>query len=306
MNSPDTKTQHNSSLLSAYLMLSLTALFWGGNTVVGRFASDYVPPFTLSFLRWCIAFAVIVLLGWRYVWAQRMLFWRCRGLLVFTSLIGVAYFNSLQYWALNWTSAIHAGVLNAAMPVAVFSLTWLMRIEKANRRQMFGMTAAALGALTIISNGDLAILLNFGINFGDFLMVLAVIGFALYSVLLRRLPQNLNPIGLLTVQTAIGSMGVAPFFLYELLQGEVVQFGYETLAILICVGIFPSVLAYLFWIKGIMTAGPNTAALFVNLVPIFASLLAVGFLGETFHLYHGISIALTFFGIYLAIFRSKV
>ncbi|MFC1665826.1 DMT family transporter [Pseudomonadota bacterium] len=287
-------------------MLSLTALFWGGNTVVGRFAADYVSPFTLSFLRWCIAFALIVLVGGKYVWAQREVYWRCRGLVVITSLMGVAYFNTLQYWALHWTTAIHAGVLNAVMPVAVFSLTWLMGIERASGRQLMGMLAAGLGCLTIVSGGDVRVLVDFEINFGDFLMLLAVAGFALYSVLLRRLPTNLNPIGLLTAQTAIGSLGVAPFFLYELSQGEVIKFSYETLLILVYVGIFPSVLAYLFWIKGVLAAGANTAVLFINLVPVSASVLAVWFIGETFHLYQAIAMALIFFGIYLAVFRAKV
>lgn len=197
---------------SAYLMLSLTAIFWGGNSVVGRFATDYVPPFTLSFLRWSIAFGIIVLIGWKLVWAQRLLFWRSRYLLLLTSLLGIAFFNTLQYWALNWTTAIHAGVLNATMPVAVFFLTWVMGIEVASRWQLLGLAAAALGSLTIVAKGDLGVLLTSKVNFGDALMIVAVIGFAFYSVLLRRLPPNLNPIGLLTVQTAIGSLGVAPFF----------------------------------------------------------------------------------------------
>ena len=273
---------------------------------MGRFATEYVSPFTLSFLRWCIAFALIVLVGWKYVWAQRVLYWRCRGLVVATSLLGVAFFNTLQYWALNWTTAIHAGVLNATMPVAVFSLTWFMGIERANGRQLLGMVAATLGCLTIVSSGDVSVLVGFEINFGDFLMLLAVAGFALYSVLLRRLPADLNPIGLLTVQTAIGSLGVAPFFLYELSQGEVIQLTNETFLILIYVGIFPSVLAYLFWIKGVLAAGANTAVLFINLVPVSSSVLAVLFIGETFHLYQAIAMALIFFGIYLAVFRAKV
>jgi len=184
--------------------------------------------------------------------------------------------------------------------MAVFTLTWALGHERANRMQVLGMALATLGVIVVVLRGDPTTLLALDLNRGDGIMLLSVLSWALYSVFLRGMPPQVDPLGLLSVLVAIGLAGIAPFYAWDLWQGLHFDIDGRTASILAYVSIGPSVLAYFFWIKAVRIGGANLAGLSFTLVAVFASLFAIVFLDESLHLYHLAGIAMIFAGIWLA------
>lgn len=289
-------------LQSPYLLLTLTTLFWAGNITLGKVAAlGFIGPFTLSFLRWTIAALILLPFGWRHMRAQRTLYRAHWWALVLPGLAGIAAYNTLQYWALRHTTAINASVIGAAMPGGIFLLTWLLGQERANRWQIFGMVLLIVGVLYVALRGDPDMLLGMHFNIGDVALIVAVALFCVYSVSLRRLPAALHFTGMLTVLIIIGAVGVAPFFLWEAVTQPLPKLSWKTLAMVLYVGIFPSVLAYFCWNRAILLAGANLAALMMNLTVVFVTLLAVLLLDEKLALFHLIGFAMIFSGLFLSI-----
>ena len=287
------------------LLLILTTLFWGGNAVVGKFALNYMSGIELSFWRWVLAFLILFPFAWRACLRDLGYYRTHLRLLLLLAILSVSIYNSFQYLALQFTSAINVGVVSATMPLEVFLLTWLFGQERATWLQKLGMLVALVGVCWVISRGDLRLLLGLQLNPGDLLMLIAVFCFALYSVLFRKLPPELDRLGLLLLLIFIGIFGILPFYLWDISGRETFVLQPDTLLILAYVGIFPSILSYYFWNRAVMLGGANQAGLFSNLISVFASLLAVIFLGETLRLYHLIGMSLVFLGILMATYLSK-
>lgn len=287
-------------LATALALLVLTTAFWGGNAVVGRSANEVIPAFTLSFYRWVFAALILFPFGLPRALRQWPLYARQWKRLIPLGILSVTLYNTLQYWALNWTTAINVGVVSAAMPMAVFTLTWALGYERANRMQLLGMVLATLGVIVVVLRGDPGTLLSLDVNRGDGIMLLSVLSWAAYSAFLRTMPLQFDPLGLLTVLVVIGLAGIAPFYAWDLWQGLHFEINTRTSLTIAYVSIGPSVLAYMFWIKAVRLGGANLAGLSFTLVAVFASLFAIAFLDESLHGYHVAGIAMIFLGILLA------
>jgi len=307
MNDPkETAPAAAGPINSPIFLLTLTTLFWAGNITLGKVATlGYVGPFTLSFLRWTIAALILLPFGLGHIRAQWPVYRANAGKLILPGLIGITAYNTLQYWGLGYTSAINASVIGAAMPGGIFLLTWLLGQEKANRWQLGGMALLIAGVLYVALRGDPAVLAALSFNIGDVAIVVAVIFFCIYSVSLRRVPPELQFTGMLTALVVIGALGVAPFFAWEVATQPPPRVSWETLGIVLYVGIFPSVLAYFCWNRAILLAGANLAAIMMNLTTVFATLLAVTLLGETLAAFHLIGFGLIFGGLYLSIIVGR-
>ena len=288
---------------SAVLLLTMCTAFWAGNTVVGKVAAGYVPPFSLSFWRWVVALAVILPFGWRALALERRWYMRHWRFVFLLALLSVACYNTFQYWALNWTSAINVGVITAILPILIFSLTWFLGHERATGYQVAGVVVSVLGVGVVVCRGDLTILVQLQFSIGDGLILIAVSSWAVYSVLLKKLPSTLNSVGLLTALILFGLIGMLPLLVWDIAHGQYFKLDTNTGIILLYVGIFPSVLAFLFWNRAVEIGGANLAGVLNNLIPIFATALAVVFLGEELHSFHVLGIGLIFVGIYLATLR---
>jgi drug/metabolite transporter (DMT)-like permease len=287
------------------ILLILTTLFWGGNAVVGKYALNFMSGIELSFWRWVLAFVILLPFAWRACLRDLAYYRRHIALLTLLALLSVSLYNSFQYLALQWTSAINVGVVSATMPLSVFLLTWLFGQERANGLQKLGMLLALIGVGVVVSRGELQVLFGLQLNPGDLLMLTAVFGFALYSVLVKKLPTELDKLGLLLFLIFLGTIGILPFYLWDTSGRETLSLNIDTLLILGYVGIFPSILSYYFWNKAVLIGGANQAGLYCNLISVFASLLAVLFLGEAFRPFHVIGMVTIFLGILLATYLSK-
>lgn len=286
--------------LPPHALLILCVFFWAGNAIVGKVASGHIPAFTLSFWRWVLALIIILPFGFRSVRRQWKFYGKNWKFLLVIAFLSVTIYNTFQYWALNWTSAINVGIISASLPIIILLLTTLTGHEKPNPYQYGGAVLAAVGVLYVISRADIEVLLNLSVNVGDGLILVAVLGWAFYSVLLRRLPADIEQVGLLTVLIALGIAGIVPFYAWDLIHNRTFVLNRSAVLILGYVSIFPSVLAYVFWNRAVHAGGANLAGLFVNLIPVFVALLAIIFLGERLAVYHLVGIGLIFAGIYVA------
>ncbi len=283
----------------AYLLLTLAVLFWAGNFVLGRAVRAEIPPVGLAFWRWLVA----TLLLWPFAWPRlRRELPEARRrfpILTLLALLGVGSFNTLVYSGLQRTSALNASLLQSLMPILVALFSDFLFQDRVTPRQLFGILLSFSGAVLILFEGRLGAILAFRLNPGDLLVVLAVVCYALYTALLRLRP-GLHPLSFLLVTFGLGTLMILPFYLWESLSGRAVTLNVPTLASVLYVAIFPSILSYFFYNRGVALIGANRAGLFAHLMPLFGSLLAVLLLGEVFGLHHALGMALILAGIGLA------
>lgn len=303
-----TMTQHAASerepaqtgAATAYLLLVVAMLSWSGNMIVGRALAGIVPPLGLSLMRWTIAFLVVLPFAGAEIVAKRAVILRRWRILLLLGLLGLTLCNSLSYVALQWTTALNAALVNSAGPMMTLLAAFLINRERAAPWQIAGLVVSLAGVLAIVLRGDPAAILALSINRGDLAMLTSVAIWSVYTVLLRRRPPELSPIGLLAVLFGIGAVTVLPLRLAESWAGRSLPGTPDALLGYLYVGIFPAVVAFFGWNRGVATIGPNRASLFNHLLPAFSAGLAYLFLGERIAGFHLAGGALIFVGIFLA------
>ena len=284
-------------LASPYLLLTLTPFFWSCNWIIGRALHEDMPPMALTFFRWLLASLVLipfVVSKLARDWPTIRAHWRTMALL---GSIGIALHNAIAYIGLNYTTATNGVVLNSFIPVMIIAMAWAFFGERLTRVQLLGVAVSLVGVLAILSGGSLATLARFRLNAGDLCVILAMAMWSLYTVLLRRRPLGLDRLSFLFVLAILGVVIMLPLWLGETLLIRSPVWSARAFAALIGVAIFSSVLAYIFWNRGVELLGPAVAGLFVHLMPVFGALLAWLFLGERLEAYHLAGMALILTGI---------
>jgi drug/metabolite transporter (DMT)-like permease len=292
-------TKHTHWYTNPYLLLTLTALFWSGNMVLGRGIRADVPPMALAFWRWAIAFMLVLPLALPHFKSQWPLLKKGWKPVVILGLLGVGCYNTFAYIALQHTSATNAVLLNSFIPVATIAISWAFLGKHLRRLEAFGVVISLCGAMTIVARGDLDILLHLNLNLGDAWMLLAVMVWAIYTVGLAWRPAGVHPMLMLAAMTAVGLTVLFPAYLWEMAQGRAINVNLGSLASLAYVGLFPSFLGYIFYNRGVGEVGASKASLFIHLMPVFGTLLSALFLGEIPLWYHYLGIGLIFTGIWL-------
>ncbi len=287
-----------------YLLLSLTSLFWAGNVVLGRFVAGKIPPMTLSFIRWSAAFLIVLPFAWKYLARDWAAIRKQLGLMVLLSFTGIAVFNCLGYWSLQYTQALNALLLQSSGPLFVALFALLLFGIRLTLAQAFGIVISMTGVLVILLRGDFATLSSIEFNKGDIGYTLALVIFGLYSALAAKRPL-IHPLSFLAFTTGCGALFIIPLIGWEIGNGEYMTVSAVTMAALVYVAIFPSTLAYLFFNRGIELIGPNRAAPFFHLIPVFGSVLAIVFLGERPQLFHIVGYALVLAGVFIAARRAS-
>lgn len=273
------------ALLWPYLILSAAPLCWAGNIVLARGVADLLPPVAFAFWRWTLAFVLILPFTLRQLAADRRAIARGWKILLLLSLLGISSFNALLYTAVHTTTAINGSLIQSSMPAVIVLLSLLLYREKVSFRQMAGVVLCILGAALIVLRGELKTLIAMSFVQGDLLMIIAVSGYALYSALLRRRPP-IHPLSLLTATFFLGAAGLLPAYLVELSAVGFFPLNREIVLSILYVALFPSIVAYFCWNKGVDLLGPNRAGLFINLIPVFTALLSVWLLDESIRTFH--------------------
>jgi drug/metabolite transporter (DMT)-like permease len=237
--------------------------------------------------------------AWRHIKADWPIIrghWR---IIFALAAIGVASFNTLVYLGLQTTTALNAVLLQSAIPICIFVFAYIIFRDTIRPIQAVGILLSLAGIMAIVARGDVAAIHGLAFNQGDLLVFAAVVLWAIYSVLLRKRPA-LHPLSFLTLTIIISVVLLAPLYAWEHLSGRVMHFDHTTVLAVGYVAIFPSVLAYLFYNRGVDLIGAGRAGTFIHLMPLFGSIMAILFLGESFHMYHAVGIALILGGLMLA------
>ena len=287
-----------------YLLLSLTSLFWAGNIVLARHVAGHVPPLTLSCIRWIGTFLILLPFAWPHLrkdWPVLRAHW---PMMVFLSAIGFAYNNAISYWAMQYTEALNALLIQSAGPLFVALWSLILFGVRLTGAQLAGITISLAGVLTIILRGDFSALASISFNRGDLMFASSLVSFGLYSALIPRRPVT-HALSLISFTTCCGALMLLPFSLWEFSTGARLKFDLISMATLGYAVIFPSTLAYLFFNRGLALIGPNRAAPFFHLVPVFGSAMAILLLGEKLRLFHLVGYALVLAGVVIASRRAS-
>lgn len=283
-----------------YLLLSLSALLWSGNFVLSRAVNTLIPPVGLNFWRWVVALAVLAPLALPKMKRQWGLVRQNPRFIALSGLLSVTLFNLLIYSAVHTTTAINAVLINSIIPVFIIGLSRLFYGVRMTSRQRFGIGLSLAGVMVIVLRGEAAAVAALSLHRGDFLVLVAALVWALYSVELRRYPEGLDPFVFLFAIALCGLVVLAPFYAWEMARGEMVRPTPATLASIAYVGVFASVVAFAAWNAGIRRVGAHVGGQFIHLMPVFSTLLAMLFLGERVRPFHLAGIALIVAGIFFA------
>jgi drug/metabolite transporter (DMT)-like permease len=289
---------------STVLLLTVPPLLWAGNAIVGRLVRSAVPPMTLNLLRWTIALAVLLPLGWMTLRQAGVLEairvrWRRYALL---GLLGIGMYNSLQYLALQSSTPINVTLVASGMPVWMMLVGRLFYGMPVRTRQVAGALLSIVGVLVVLCRGDVDQLLALRLVAGDLYMILATIAWSFYSWMLLQ-PQDAPALradwaAFLGTQVAFGLLWSGAFAGVEWgIGASPIAWSWPVAAALLFVAVCPAVLAFALWGAGIRRAGPGIGAFFVNLTPLFTALLSSAFLGELPHAYHVLAFLLIVGGI---------
>ena len=287
----------NSAIASPYLLLALAALFWASNWIIGRGLASEIPPLAMGFFRWFFATLILAPFGWRHLRREWPIVRENGRIMLSLGVIGVGFHSALAYLGLNYTTATNSVILNSFVPVMIIVLSWRFADERLSTTQLIGVAVSLVGVLAILSQASVDRLLSFRLNGGDLLVILAMAMWSVYTIGLRWRPPGLHLLTFLLVLACVGTMCVLPLYLCELAFGRHMSVNATNLGALAAIALFPSVLAHIFWARGVQLVGANVAGLFVHLVPVFGVGLALVFLDERLAIYHVVGAALILLGI---------
>jgi drug/metabolite transporter (DMT)-like permease len=290
---------HNWIANQPYLLLSITALCWAGNAIVGRLAAGHIAPVTLSFLRWSFAFLIILPFAWKHLVRDWAAIRGRLGIMIVLSITGIGAFNTLQYWALEHTQALNTLLLQSAGPLFVAGWSLLLLGVRLTLAQAGGIAVSLAGVLVILLHGDLTTLKNIEFNKGDLIFTVALAIFGLYSVLSLKRPA-IHGLSFVAFTFGAGAACLIPLFIWELFARPLMQIDTANLLTLAYVALFPSTIAYLCFNRGVQLIGANRAAPFFHVVPVFGTVMSIVFLGEHPQAFHFIGFALVLTGVFVA------
>ena len=286
---------------TAYIFLFFATLFWSGNFIVGKAASIFeIPPFTLNFYRWLFAWLILAPFTLKEIFEKKKYILENIKLIMILGISSITLFNSIVYYSLNFTNVISGVLMISTIPVMIIFFSWIFKIEKTNVYQIFGVIFSLLGVVTIITKAELNLLLNLDFNKGDLWMVVAMFSWAIYSALLKKKKHELSQISLLETIISMGLIFLFPIYIIEMKMGYHMILNVPFVLTLTYVVLFPGLASFLFWIKGIAIIGVNRSGIFLHLMPIMSTILAIIIFEEKFMFYHFVGAILILTGIFLS------
>lgn len=283
-----------------YALLAIAVLLWAGNWVFARAMRFDVPPVALAFWRWVVALVILSPLAYSHVRQQWRVMLRSWRVLCLLALLATVFQHIPVYIGLRDTTATNGALLNSTTPIMIFVLSRVLVGELWSVRQALGVAISLGGVLAIVAGGEFSVLASLQLNGGDLWVLLATLSWAVYTVCLRWRPAELDPLAMLWTISAIGVVAILPLYAWELATGRTLHVTTIALTGIAYMGVFATVVAYVFWNRAVQQVGPNRAGPFMYLMLVYTPLLAIVFLDERLQLYHFIGCALILGGIYLA------
>ncbi|MGK6312081.1 DMT family transporter [Neorhizobium sp. DT-125] len=284
---------------TAYLSLVIATLAWGGNAVAGKLAVGHVSPMTLTFLRWLVAAVIIFAISMPQIRKDWPVVRKNLPILAFLGVMGYVVFNAALYTAVNYTTAINVTVEQVLIPMLIFVMNFALFRMKVSWAQILGFTLTFVGGLITAVHGDFNTLMTLTVNIGDAIMMIAIAGYAIYTVALRWRPQ-INWRTLMAVPALVALIFSAPLVFWEYSADRLIWPDTTGWVIVLYTAVFASLIAQVLYIVGVEKIGPNRAGLFINLIPVFGTLLSVALIGEDLQSFHIVALVLALGGIAIA------
>ena len=285
----------------AYALLFLATLFWSGNFLVGKFASQYqIPPFSLNFYRWLFAWLILVPFTFQEIVKKREYILKNYKYYSVLGITSVTIFNSIVYYSLNFTQVISGVLMISTIPVMIIFISSILKIEKTNIFQILGVSCSFIGVLLIITKANLGTLINLDFNKGDITMVFGMLAWATYSALLKKKKHKLSQLTLLEVVISFGFIFLIPIYFIEYKMGHRIIINQNFFIILFYVVLFPGLASFIFWIKGVSLIGANRAGIFLHMMPVLSAIMAMIIFNEKFMFYHMLGAIFILTGILLS------
>ncbi len=282
-------------------MLTFCAFFWSGNFIVGKFATLYeVPPLTLNFFRWLIVWIILIPFTAKDIFINIKIIKEKFYSILLMSITSISIFNSVVYYSLNFTQVLNGALMISTIPVLIIFISFIFRVEKINLNQVLGLILSITGVVIIITQLEFSRLIHLDLNKGDLWLLVAMLSWAIYSTMLKTHKTGLNYLTFISVIVTLGLIFLLPQFLFEFNNGELIKFNFAFFLIISYVVLFAGLGAYIFWNKAVLIVGPSRAGIFLHLMPVFSSFMAIFLLNEkfmNFHIFGAIAIVL---GIYLS------
>jgi len=279
-----------------YLSFALLAVtIWAGNTIVNKLAAGALPPGSIAFLRWLLAFAALTPFVARDAWRRRAAIRADLLKLALLGLLGMALCQGVGYYAASYTSATNMALLLSLAPLLTLLLAALFHKEVPSAIAIAGGLLSLLGIFVVLGHGDPLVLLAQGVGRGDAMMFVVVLAYAAYSVLLRNAPPSLPVFTSLYAQMACALVFLLPVYLWSATP----HLTWATVSMIGYAGIPASIVAPAVWMMAIKHLGSGRTTMFMNLIPIITAVAAAVFLDEALHAYHLIGGGLTIGGVLL-------
>lgn len=289
------------SILIGFACAIATVILWSGNFVVARGLSDSIGPFALSFWRWLVAVIFLMPFALKPLLKKKSWLKENIAYLVLVSALGITIFNALIYYAGRTSSAINLSLIAITFPIFILILSRIFLAEKISWNKLVGIVLVIAGVLLLVSKGQLSVLKELEFAVGDLLMLLAALIFAVYSMLLKRMPAGIKASEFQLASFILGLVFIVPFYLLELYFLPAQPFEQTTILSILYVGVFSSLVAFILWSKAIAYIGAVNAGMVYYSMPVFSGTLAIWLLGESVTIFHLYSTLLIFLGIILAV-----
>ena len=286
---------------TAYIFLILATLFWSGNFIVGKAASLFdIPPFTLNFYRWVFAWLILAPFTLKEIYRTRIHILNNLKYILVLGITSITLFNSIVYYSLQFTQVISGVLMISTIPVMIIFFSSLLKIEKTNFYQIMGVIFSMLGVVVIVTQLNEVKIRELSFNKGDLSIIVAMLSWALYSALLKKKKLELSQLSLLQVIISSGLIFLFPIYIVEMNQGRIVTLDLPFILTLIYVVLFPGLASFICWIKGIGLIGANRSGIFLHLMPIFSTIMAILIFNEKFMIFHLVGAILIIGGIILS------
>jgi len=291
----------NRTIFIASIYLFFTTLFWAGNFIVGKTASiNEIPPISLNFYRWLVAWFILLPFTYKELIEKKEYILKNTGIFVILGITAVSIFNSALFYSLQFTQVITGVLMISVVPVMIIFFSALLKIEKTNIFQIFGVALSLTGVVLIITKADIQILKNLDFNKGDLTMLIAMFSWSIYSALLKKKKYQLSQITLLQVVIGFGVIILIPFYFIDIRIGNEIKFDIPFFLILTYVILFPGLISFFLWIKGVGLIGANRAGIYLHLMPILGAIMAMMIFDEKILFYHFVGAIFIVSGIVLS------
>jgi len=293
--------------IKAYIMLIFCAFFWSGNFIIGKFATFYeVPPLTLNFLRWLIVLIILIPFTFNDILKNLKIIKKNFYSILLMSITSISLFNSVVYYSLNFTQVLNGALMISTIPILIVFISFIFKTERINFNQILGLVLSLTGVTIIITRLNFSNLINLNLNKGDILLLIAMLSWAIYSTMLRTHKTGLKYLSFMSVIISIGLIFLFPQFLFEFNNHQVIRFNIPVFLIVCYVVFFAGLGSYILWNKAVVIVGPNKAGIFLHLMPVFSSLMAIFLLNEKLMDFHIIVAITIIIGIYLSSKKSSL